>query len=169
MKWGVWRGLRGDEPQRADYAVVALVFAGLAGCLAVWEVWIREKQSQIVAGMASGRRAAGEALRMSLRQNYCSALQVRFGPELPVDLQQAVEGQNDQATLDRWFDLALTTASLDQYRTAVGANGDSGEGGARKPGAEGDEPQRAEYARTALAFEKPDRELAHEIVAVGRG
>jgi hypothetical protein len=50
-------------------------------------------------------------------------LQVRFGPDLPGDLQQAVAGQSDPATLDRWFDLALTAASLDHFRAAFSANG----------------------------------------------
>jgi hypothetical protein len=109
-----------DEHQRAEYAGVALMFAELAGCLAVWKTGLEGwnvKTSQLVEEW----KAEGD-LRTS-RGKLLRALQVRFGPDLPVDLQQAVAGQHDLATLDRWFDLALTAASLDHFRAAFSTNG----------------------------------------------
>jgi hypothetical protein len=36
---------------------------------------------------------------------------------------KAVQGQEDQATLDRWFDLALTAHTLDEVRSQLGSKG----------------------------------------------
>jgi hypothetical protein len=55
-----------------------------------------------------------------MRANILRILTLRFGPELPTDLIQVVQAREDRATLDRWFDLALTVVSLDQARAAFG-------------------------------------------------
>jgi hypothetical protein len=118
-----WRRLveaKVDEHQRPAYGAVALVFADLAGCLAVWKTGLEGwnvKTSQIVEEW----KAEGQL--QASRAKLLRVLQFRFGTDLPVDLQQAVEGQSDPTTLDRWFDLALAATSLDHFRTAFSANG----------------------------------------------
>ncbi len=114
-----------DEPQWGEYGGIALVFADLPGCRAVWETGLEGwnvKTSQIVEEWKEEGRAEGD--RRTSRAKLLRLLQLRFGPDLPADLQQAVEGQSDPAALDRWFDLAGTATSLDHFRTAFNAKSD---------------------------------------------
>ncbi len=113
-----------DARKRADYAGLALVFANLAGCVDVWkqglEGWNVERSIITLEWEARGE-ARGKL--NTLRAKLLRALQLRFGAQLSAELVQAVEGQTDLNTLDRWFDLAVTAAHLEQVRSGFGING----------------------------------------------
>jgi hypothetical protein len=55
-----------------------------------------------------------------VRTRLLQALRLRFNEEPSADLLAAVAGQADAAVLDRWFDVALTAASLTNVRAAFG-------------------------------------------------
>jgi hypothetical protein len=121
-----WKRVAEGEPdarKRVDYGGLAVVFAELVGCQDVWkkglEGW-NVRRSIVVQEWEAEGEARGKL--NTTRANLHRDLQLRFGPDLPADLVQAVEGQADQATLDRWFDLAVT-AGLEQVRSEFGLNG----------------------------------------------
>jgi hypothetical protein len=127
-----WKRLASAEPQprqRAVYGALAKVFADLAGRLEVWgaglEGWDVEISQVVEQWRAEGRamgwaegRAEGRA--EAVRANLLRVLEVRFPSGVPADLVAAVNAQKDPATLDRWFDRALTANNLDEVRTAFG-------------------------------------------------
>jgi hypothetical protein len=62
----------------------------------------------IADGRAEGRRA-----------DLVRALRVRFRAEVPEDLLAAIEALSDGDELTRWFDAALTTGSMEDFRAAI--------------------------------------------------
>src|SRR5262249_53947843 len=118
-----WKRLAGQEPDgplRATYAGLSLVFAEAAGNLVEWQkglegwnVW----ESQVIRGwMEEGAARATLATR---RQVLLQVLRVRFQAEAPEDVKRAVEGTTDLEILSRWFDAAVTAASLDDFRASA--------------------------------------------------
>jgi hypothetical protein len=119
-----WKRLASQEAeprQQAVYGALAKVFADLAGRLDVWgtglEGWNVEI-SQVVEEWRAEGRAEGRA--EALRANLLRVLEVRFAAGVPAELVTAVNAQKDPATLDSWFDRALTAGSLDEVRSAFG-------------------------------------------------
>ena len=54
-----------------------------------------------------------------LRAKLLRVLQLHFGGEAPPDVRVTVQAQADMAMLDRWFDLASTATTLDDFRTGL--------------------------------------------------
>jgi hypothetical protein len=113
-----------DSQARADYGGLALVFAELAGCWEVWkkalEGWNVLVSKQVLEWQAQAR---AEAQAETKRDDLIRALQVRFQSPLPADLTATLSEEKDLETLSRWFDLALTAASLEAFQAAVSPNG----------------------------------------------
>jgi hypothetical protein len=116
-----------DEVKRASIGGVAKVFARLADREAVWkpvlEGWNVERSPVVLEWEMKGE------LRAS-RQKLLRVFQVRLGQEVPPDVQQAVQEQQDLAVLAAWFDQALTVPDMEQARRFLGlANGAARPGG----------------------------------------
>jgi hypothetical protein len=70
-------------------------------------------ESQIVREWKAEGRLEGE------RDSLLRLLRGRFPPEVPADLAQSIAQTTDLEELRRWFDVAMTTPSLDAFRTAT--------------------------------------------------
>ena len=81
------------------------------------EEWKAEVEAM---GQAKGQ-AKGEAKGRvgAKREDLLRVLQVRFPTPVPADLEAVIQVQTDLDTLSRWFDAALRTASLDEFRALV--------------------------------------------------
>src|SRR5205085_1340191 len=115
-----WARLAGEEPdlrKRADLGGLAGVFAGLAGRKAVWhtvlEGWAVERSQFLEEIERRGELRSARSYPLLL-------LRTRLRQEVPADLVQAIQQQTDSATLDRWFNEAMTLTSLDEARAALG-------------------------------------------------
>jgi hypothetical protein len=53
------------------------------------------------------------------RADLLRLLELRFRTAVPADLAAKVNGQQDLATLEGWFDQAATCASLDEFRAIL--------------------------------------------------
>ncbi|HEY8504041.1 MAG TPA: hypothetical protein VIL46_05625 [Gemmataceae bacterium] len=74
-------------------------------------------ESQVVnEWLAEGERRGQRTL---LRQKLTRVLETRFHTPVPEEIKQRIEAQSDVAVLDRWFDLALTVGSPDEFRQAT--------------------------------------------------
>jgi hypothetical protein len=73
------------------------------------------RQSQVVLEWLT------EAELKRARADLIRALQVRLETEVPADLRATIEAKTDLDELTHWFDVALTTRSLEAFRTAVHA------------------------------------------------
>jgi len=49
-------------------------------------------------------------------EDVLTALRERFSPPVPVQVERAIQGSRDLAQLDRWFRVALTASSLDEFQ-----------------------------------------------------
>jgi hypothetical protein len=118
-----WKRLAVAEPEarrRADYAVLALIFAELAGHAPAWraglEGWNMVESQVALEWITEGETRGRVATK---RADILQALQVRFGPAVPSSVSTAVAVQTDLAVLQRWFDQALTAPTLDAFRAAL--------------------------------------------------
>jgi hypothetical protein len=130
-----WRRLaerKGRAEDRAVLAGLARIFAELAGRAGVWHKGLEDfnvLQSQFMQELRAISRAEGEAkgraegeavgevkgeLR-TRRSDLLLVLKTRHG-EAAHDLVALAEAQSDLATLNRWFQAALTCDSLDELR-----------------------------------------------------
>ncbi len=115
-----WKRLADTEPdleKKRKYAALALVFAGKTGCEPVWqkelEGWNVERSPITLEWEAHEKlRTKREDLLMILRE--------RFNQEVPPEIVQAVDAQDDLATLERWLKQAIHIGSLDEMRANVG-------------------------------------------------
>jgi hypothetical protein len=108
-----------DESLRADYAALAVVFAGLTGSRPTWERAVEEwtmrrdyKRSEVVEGW----RMEGEIRRG--RADLLEVLQLRF-EAVPEGIAAAVAEMTDLARLARWLRHAVKAKSLEAFRAAV--------------------------------------------------
>ena len=133
-----WRRLALEEPsvqRRGDYGGLALVFAELAGRRPVWrqalEGWNMQVSQQVLEWQAEARV---EAELARSRRDILRAIELRFHTPPPFDLTAAVSTLTDLNELSRWFDIAITSDTLDAFRTAIGqaaeSNGPSSGNGA---------------------------------------
>jgi hypothetical protein len=117
-----WKELGGGEPdarKRADYAGLVKIFAELAGTRQVWdkalEGWNMVESLVVKEWLEQGRtEGRAEAMRASLGK----VLQSRTQQPLPQEVNDKIAAA-DLDTLQRWFDLALRTASLDEFRSQI--------------------------------------------------
>jgi hypothetical protein len=119
-----WKRLAEQEPdsrRRAEYGGLALVFAELRPYAAAWkkglEGWNVQESQIVKEWREEGRK---EGLMEGERRALLRVLRIRFVDPLPTEIVQGVQAQTDINTLSNWQQLAVTAASLDQFRQAVG-------------------------------------------------
>lgn len=126
-----WRRLASAEPDartRANYAVLARVFAGKARRKAVWtkalEGWNVTESSVvnewIKQGLVKGRaegRAEGE--RRAAAAALLTVLRARFKP-VPAALTAAIRAAADLDQLQEWMTAAATAPTLADFRKTAG-------------------------------------------------
>jgi hypothetical protein len=123
-EWVRLANLETDTRSRANYAALALIFAGLTRHLALWkktlEGWnMREsiiinewKAEALAEGRAEGE-AKGEA--KAAREILLYLLRDQFPGEIPANLVAAIEGESDQAKLRKAILLSQKTASIEEF------------------------------------------------------
>jgi hypothetical protein len=114
-----WKELADGEPdvrRRADYGGLALVFAELAGCHALWkealEDWNMRESQQVMEWQREARQEGRLEMLLQL-------LQVQFGSTLPESLVAEIRSMEDEQTVSRWLEAALRSPTLDDFRTRV--------------------------------------------------
>lgn len=118
-----WKRVALTEPdvtKRVVYRDRALVFAELAKRLVNWQNALRGwqmKESVVITGWINEGKQVG--IVEKARAVLLKVLRVRFQDPVPESVRVAIEGTNDPATLDRWFDAALTANTLAEFRAAM--------------------------------------------------
>jgi hypothetical protein len=114
-----WKRLADLEPEpriRLEYAADALIFAELPGVSREWrnalEGWNVRVSQQVLEWQA-------EAKVENQRANVLRALEKRCKAPVPSDVAEAIQATQDMALLLRWFDAALDSNSLDEFRAAT--------------------------------------------------
>jgi hypothetical protein len=118
-----WKELAGREPdgeKRALYRSFALVFAELIPELVNWqrllEGW-EVRESQYLKSFEDRGKHLGAVERA--HADLLRVLRARLGTPIPEPIRLAIEGTNDLAILDRWFDAALAAASWADFQAAM--------------------------------------------------
>lgn len=115
-RWKELAAMESNETRRADLGGLALIFASLTNCVPVWrkelEGWNVERSPITLEWEARGSLKTSRNILLRL-------LQVKFG-SIPEPMQQAVDSQTDQATLDRWLDSVITATSIKDLRSQWG-------------------------------------------------
>jgi hypothetical protein len=126
-----WRRLAGEEPNplmRANYAVLARVFAEKAGRAEAWRHGLEGNNMEESPILTEWQQEATErGLQRGLQQGQLLSsraavvrvLRNRFAGPPPADLQEAIDRQNDIAELERWLDLAVAKPSVEEFRAAI--------------------------------------------------
>jgi hypothetical protein len=116
QEWLRLASLEPDNRLRATYGGLALVFAELTEGRPAWqkalEGWNVRESQQVLEWQA-------EAKVEEARAKVLRALQLRFGADVPAELSALVEAQANLDVLNRWFDQAVTAATLADFRAAV--------------------------------------------------
>ncbi len=114
-----WKKLAEGEPDRrrkADYALLALTFAGAAKRKAIWaralEGWNMIESEVANEWMAVGRVAEAAAAVIAV-------LEAKYG-SIPAEVDVKIRDVADLTTLKNWVPLAVTTATLDEFRHTAG-------------------------------------------------
>jgi hypothetical protein len=105
-----------DARKRGIIVGLALVFAELADRRAVWQRGVEGmnvERSQVVTeweqrGELRGRKAS-----------LLDVLETKWGQNIPEDVLQAVETQEDVTTIKEWTAAAVTSGSLDDFRSKM--------------------------------------------------
>jgi hypothetical protein len=120
-----WKAAAGGEPdgeKRAAYRAFALVFAELIPELVNWqrglEGW-EVRESQYIKGFEDRGEQKGKLAQA--RADMLRVLRSRVGTPAPEPIRLAIEGTNDLGTLDRWFDVALSVTSWDEFQSKMKA------------------------------------------------
>jgi hypothetical protein len=118
-----WKELVGREPdadKRAAYRDFALVFAELIPELVTWqrhlEGW-EVRESQYLKSYEARGEHKGELKRA--RADLLAGLRLRFGSPVPEPIRLAIEGTNDLAVLDRWFEALFTLGSWSEFEALL--------------------------------------------------
>jgi hypothetical protein len=114
-----WKQVAGREPdpeKRVLYRSFALVFAELIPELVNWqrllEGWeVRESQ------YLKSFEERGEVKRA--RTDVLEGLRLKFGSPVPEPVRLAIEGTNDLAILDRWFQALFTVSSWAEFEALL--------------------------------------------------
>ncbi len=117
-----------DAGRRGDYGGLALVFAELARCHAVWNEGLRgwnvQQSKQVLEWQAEALkrgRAEGE-LKGELKgraESILHLLQRRTGVVILSDLAAKIQKAKDLVTLNRLLDIAGEVTSLDEFRRRI--------------------------------------------------
>lgn len=114
-----WKELASAEPdnrRRADYGGLALVFAELAGNHQEWKQglkgWNMRQSQQVLEWQEEAKVEVGRTFLLK-------TLQARFPNEITPDLKSTIETTADWNQLARWFELALSVRSLEEFRDAA--------------------------------------------------
>jgi hypothetical protein len=75
------------------------------------------RESQVVNGWIQAGKQEG--ILHTKRENLLRLVRIRLADPVPEKIRLAVEGTNDLNTLGRWFELAATAASLEQFRNGM--------------------------------------------------
>ncbi len=118
-----WLTLASAEPdarRRAEYGLLALVFAEAAGCHAVWKQALtgwNMIQSQTAREWIAVGETQGET--KGKIASLIRVLRGRFGV-IPVEVEQTIQNTIDLALLDQWLDAAASSMNLDDFRRTTG-------------------------------------------------
>jgi hypothetical protein len=111
-----WKRLAGAEPNpiwRANYASLALVFAGLTRHLDEWtqalEGW-NMKESTVVNEWKAEGKVEGQ------RDSLLQLLRLRFPDEIPGDLLEAIGAEFDRGKITQGITAAVKAASIEEFR-----------------------------------------------------
>lgn len=123
-RWRAEVELEPDARIRGDVVGLALVFSELVDRRPMWKRGLEgldvERSKTVMEWEQRG------ALR-ARRSDLLKFLQFRVGGSLAGDIQQAVESQDDLATLEQWIDAVSSAAfTLDAFRAQIGLNGHAG-------------------------------------------
>jgi hypothetical protein len=84
------------------------------------EGWNVRESQQVLEWQAEARKEGlVEGKVQDAREKLLQVLQVRFGMDVPADFSAQVQAQDDLNVLNRWFQQALTAATLDDFRAAA--------------------------------------------------
>jgi hypothetical protein len=138
-----------NSRRRQEYGTLAGFFADLVPWRQVWKnaleswnmheseflkEWVEKykHESPFLKELREKDRTEGrvEGMRTSLLR----VLRSKAADPLPGDLVAAIEAQGDADELSRWFDLALTAPSLEQFRQALPGGGAKANGTSAPPG-----------------------------------
>lgn len=127
-KWKRLAQAEPDDRRRSDYAGLALVFADLTDCRAVWkealEGWNMKVSQQVLEWQAEARQ---EGLQEGLQKgeivkahaDLMRILELRFGSPMPTDLASEIASQRDLDVLSRWLEATITSPDLNAFRAAM--------------------------------------------------
>ena len=114
-----WKQIAEGEPdgwRRDYYAGMALVFSDLTGCRPVWkrelEGWNVKRSEQVLEWQA-------EARVETRVEDILKVLRLRFGPDLPSEVEQHIRATMDGEKLDRWLEAAVKARTLNKFRQAM--------------------------------------------------
>ena len=118
--------LEPDARRRAEYAGLALIFAELGNRRVIWAEALKEwnmRESQIANEWKNEGRVEGhlKGRLESRREDLLNVLQARFPGELPGEVVQVVNTQDNADFLSRWLIAAVTAASIEQFRSQLGS------------------------------------------------
>jgi len=111
---GNWVAMTEPDVQRRQmYRDLALVFAELSRELVNWqqalEGW-QMQESQVILGWINRGKQRG--IVETTRANLLELVRLRLQDPVPETIRLAIEGTNDENTLNRWFRAAATANSL---------------------------------------------------------
>jgi hypothetical protein len=75
------------------------------------------KESQVIKGWIEKGKMIG--IVEARRANVLTVLRARFPDPVPESVRVAIQEANDPTTLERWFHVALTANSLDEFFAAM--------------------------------------------------
>jgi hypothetical protein len=118
-----WKQLASWEPdvdKRALYRSFALVFAELIPELVNWqrllEGW-EVRESQYLKSFEDRGEAKGLVKRA--QADLLTGLRLKFGSPVPEPVRLAIEGTNDLARLDRWFQALFAVSSWTEFEALL--------------------------------------------------
>ncbi len=118
-----WKETAAQEPdahKRVAYRDLALVFAELSRELVNWqrglEGW-EMQESQVIRGWINRGKLEGSV--ETRRADVLTVVRMRLQDPVPEAIRLAVEGTNDLAMLERWFEAAVQAQTLADLRAAM--------------------------------------------------
>jgi hypothetical protein len=118
-----WKQLVGREPdveKRSAFRHFALEFAELVPELVNWqrhlEGW-EVRESQYSKSIEARGEHKGEVKRA--RTDVLQGLRLKFGSPVPEPIRLAIEGTNDLARLDHWFQALFTVSSWAEFQALL--------------------------------------------------
>lgn len=126
-----WKALADGEPNRrhkADYAVLAVTFAGAVKRKDIWEKAL-EGWNMIESEVANEWMAVGKAKGLAegkaegrteqAASAVVAVLEAKYG-RVPAEMEAKIRGTADLLALQGWVPLAVTTATLAEFRHTAG-------------------------------------------------